>query len=76
MTEKERIKLANSWWDHYCKPYQDMKENKTKYLIEYTWGIDNPIHESIETDDIDWTLDQFARNRGGIQYTKVIKIED
>ena len=53
-----------------------MKENKTKYLIEYTWGIDNPIHESIETDDIDWTLDQFARNRGGIQYTKVIKIED
>ena len=58
------------------------KENHTpwfsKYLIEYTWGGDNPIHESveIETDDINFTLEQFARNRGGIQYTKVVKIED
>ena len=49
-----------------------------KYLIEYTWGGDNPIHESveIETDDINFTLEQFDRNRGGIQYTKVVKIED
>jgi|TARA_B100000902_G_C26698841_1_gene616119 hypothetical protein len=44
-----------------------------KYLIEFTWGNNNPIHEEleVETDDIKWTCDQIARNRGNIQFTKI-----
>ena len=35
---------------------------KSKYLLEYTWGIDNPVHEEqeIETDNIGWSLDQIV----------------
>ena len=47
---------------------------KTKYIIEYTWGDSNPIHEEmeVETDDINWTVEQIGRNR---QYIKFIKVE-
>lgn len=47
---------------------------KKTYIIEYTWGIDNPIHEEMEvtTDDINWSLGQIARNRGGIIFKSVI----
>ena len=49
---------------------------KQKYLIEYTWGYTNLVHEEqeVETDDIDWTLDQIDRHRGGIQFLKVQKL--
>jgi|TARA_B100000424_G_scaffold224204_1_gene184000 hypothetical protein len=49
---------------------------KQKYLIEYTWGYTMCQHEEqeIETDDIDWTLDQIGRHRGGIQFLKVQKL--
>ena len=49
---------------------------KTKYLIEYTWGINNPIHSEItlETENIDWSLKQFGRHRNNIKYIKVIKL--
>ena len=49
-----------------------------KYLIEFTWGHDNPIHEEIEveTDDINFTCEQIARNRGNIKFTKVQVIEE
>tara|TARA_Y100000589_G_scaffold226259_1_gene213757 strand:- start:485 stop:652 length:168 start_codon:yes stop_codon:yes gene_type:complete len=54
-----------------------MEKEKTKYLIEYTWGLDNPIREEMEvtTDDINWTLDQIARNRGGIRFTSVKELD-
>ena len=43
------------------------------YIIEYTWGLDNPIREEMEvtTPDIDYTLEQIGRNRGGIRFTSV-----
>tara|TARA_B100000767_G_C19298956_1_gene342699 strand:+ start:200 stop:355 length:156 start_codon:yes stop_codon:yes gene_type:complete len=46
---------------------------KKTYIIEYTWGEDNPIHEEMEitTDDINWSLGQIARNRGNIKFTSV-----
>ena len=49
---------------------------KDTYLIEYTWGKDNLVHEStkITTDDINFTLEQFGRNRTGIVFTKVEKL--
>ena len=49
---------------------------KQKYLIEYTWGYTNLVHEEqeVETDDIDWPLDQIGRHRGGIQFLKVQKL--
>ena len=49
---------------------------KQKYLIEYTWGYTNLVHEEqeVEIDDIDWTLDQIGRHRGGIQFLKVQKL--
>lgn len=50
---------------------------KTKYLVEFTWGNDNPVREEMEvtTDDINWTLDQISRNRGNITFTKVLEIK-
>jgi hypothetical protein len=50
--------------------------NKQKYLLEYTWGENNPMHEEIEieTDDINWTMDQISRHRNNIKFTKVIKL--
>ena len=50
--------------------------DKDKYIIEYTWGDKNPIHEEMEvvTDNISWTLDQIARNRAGIKFVQVYKI--
>ena len=49
---------------------------KEKYIVEFTWGDNNPIHEEIElkTDDINWSLDQIGRHRNGIKFTKVEKI--
>lgn len=49
---------------------------KSKYLLEYTWGIDNPVYEEqeIETDNIGWSLDQIARHRGNIKFIKVQKL--
>lgn len=43
------------------------------YIIEYTWGLDNPIREEMEvtTPDIEYTLEQIGRNRGGIRFTSV-----
>jgi len=48
---------------------------KKTYIIEYTWGIDNPIHEEMEvtTDNINWSLGQIARNRGGIIFKSVVE---
>ena len=49
---------------------------KEKYIVEFTWGDNNPIHEEIEleTDDINWSLDQIGRHRNSIKFTKVEKI--
>ena len=46
---------------------------KKKYLLEYTWGHSDLVHEEqeVETDDINWTLDQVARHRGNIKFIKV-----
>ena len=46
---------------------------KTTYIIEFTWGLDNPIREEMEikTNDINYSLEQIARNRGGIRFTSV-----
>lgn len=43
------------------------------YIIEFTWGFDNPMREELEvkTSDIAWTLEQIGRNRGGIVFTSV-----
>ncbi len=48
---------------------------KDKYIIEFTWG-ENIVHESmeIETDDINWSLDQIGRHRNNIHFTKVERI--
>tara|TARA_B100001113_G_scaffold328035_1_gene301980 strand:- start:192 stop:683 length:492 start_codon:yes stop_codon:yes gene_type:complete len=35
MTEDERIKLAHSWWNHYCKPYQQIKEKMSDSRKKY-----------------------------------------
>tara|TARA_B100000768_G_scaffold84958_1_gene80341 strand:+ start:337 stop:492 length:156 start_codon:yes stop_codon:yes gene_type:complete len=50
---------------------------KKTYLIEYTWGTDNPIHEEMEvtTDDINWSLGQIARNRSNIIFKSVVEKE-
>ena len=36
-------------------------------------GLDNPIREEMEikTNDINYSLEQIARNRGGIRFTSV-----
>jgi len=49
---------------------------KKTYLLEYTWGENNLIHEEIEikTDDINWTMDQISRHRNNIKFTKVIAL--
>jgi hypothetical protein len=49
---------------------------KEKYMIEFTWGDNNPIHEEmeIETDNINWSLDQIGIHRNCIKFTKVEKI--
>ena len=49
-----------------------------KYLLEFSWGTDNPVHEEmeVEADDIAWTLDQIARNRGNIKFNKVKQLEN
>ena len=46
--------------------------NKQKYLLEYTWGHSNLMHEEIEieTDDINWTMDQISRHRNNINFVK------
>ena len=34
MTEKERVKLAHSWWNHFCKPFlekEKMSDSVKKY---------------------------------------------
>lgn len=48
---------------------------KDKYIIEFTWG-DKVVHESmeIETDDINWSLDQIGRHRNNITFIKVERI--
>ncbi len=47
-----------------------------KYLIEFTWGMENPIHEEleVETDNIEYTCDQISRNRGNITFTNITKL--
>tara|TARA_Y100001972_G_C7557323_1_gene279999 strand:- start:344 stop:490 length:147 start_codon:yes stop_codon:yes gene_type:complete len=46
-----------------------------KYLLEFKWGTDNPVTESmeVETDDIAWTIDQIQRHRGGFHLIKCAK---
>ena len=29
MTEQEQIKLAHSWWNHFCKPFLEENKNRT-----------------------------------------------
>ena len=49
-----------------------------KYLIEFSWGFDNPVHEELEvkTDNLDWTLEQIARNRGGIEFKNIKRLDN
>ena len=67
-------KTNNTYNNEVVKLMSNSK--KDTYLIEYTWGKDNLVHEStkITTDDISFTLEQFGRNRTGIVFTKVEKL--
>tara|TARA_B100000795_G_C22776916_1_gene430434 strand:- start:1597 stop:1773 length:177 start_codon:yes stop_codon:yes gene_type:complete len=49
---------------------------KKKYLIEYK-NVDGTVDEvEITTDDITKTLEQYARNRSILEYTKVEVIDE
>lgn len=49
-----------------------------KYLLEYKWGVNEPqVHETkeIETDNINYTLEQIGRHRPHIEFLKVKQIQ-
>ena len=48
-----------------------------KYLLEFEWGNEIPVKESIEieTDDLNWTIEQIQRHRGGFTLTKLKAIK-
>jgi len=47
-----------------------------KYLLEFEWGREVPVTESmeVETDDISWTIDQIQRHRGNFTLINCTKI--
>tara|TARA_R110002012_G_scaffold96393_1_gene232365 strand:- start:2975 stop:3121 length:147 start_codon:yes stop_codon:yes gene_type:complete len=46
-----------------------------RYLLEFKWGLENPVVESleIETEDIAESIDQIQRHRGHFHLLKCEK---
>tara|TARA_B100000768_G_scaffold149478_1_gene143841 strand:+ start:630 stop:941 length:312 start_codon:yes stop_codon:yes gene_type:complete len=55
---------TDSWWNHFCKDkIKNMGDTTIEYQITYTNMDDTTDTVKISTDRIEWTLDQYQRNR-------------